>query len=137
MSLWVHAIGMPAPVGVHLNPNSFFIRISVTRWQDHFQSLAITTMNICRSLIIKIAKVGRKCCQILTNPKNIAKYFLCFAKLAKFRQLWSHWPEFNCVLPQTYLVRLNRSHISYYPKITTLQNRLHQPVNIKWLFSQN
>ena len=90
MSLWVHAIGMPAPVGVHLNPNSFFIRISVTRWQDHFQSLAITTMNICRSLIIKIAKVGRKCCQILTNPKNIAKYFLCFAKLAKFRQLWSH-----------------------------------------------
>ena len=46
-------------------------------WPDGkiiFKYLAFTTMKICPLLIIKIAKVGSKSCQILTNPKNIAKY---------------------------------------------------------------
>ena len=47
-------------------------------WPDGkiiFQFLAFTTMKIWPILTIKIAKVGSKCCQLLTDPKNIAKYF--------------------------------------------------------------
>ena len=35
-------------------------------------------------------KVGSQLCQIPNKPLNIAKYFLIFAKVTKFRQIWSH-----------------------------------------------
>ena len=41
-------------------------------------------MKIWPILIIKFAKVGSKCCQILTNPINIAK-------CVYFCQIWSPW----------------------------------------------
>ena len=37
-------------------------------------------MKIWSIIIIKIAKVGFKCCQIRTNPKNIFNYFIFLQK---------------------------------------------------------
>ena len=43
--------------------------------RSFFQYFAFTAKKIWSILIIKIYKVGLKCCQILTTPKNIAKFF--------------------------------------------------------------
>ena len=40
---------------------------------------------------MKNSQVGSKFCQILNNPLKIAKYFLHSSKVAKYRQIWSHW----------------------------------------------
>ena len=39
---------------------------------------------------IKVAKIGSQFCQILNKPSKFAKDFYFFAKVAKFRQIWSH-----------------------------------------------
>ena len=39
----------------------------------------------------KLAKVGSKLFQILNIPTKITKDFEIFAKVAKCRQIWSHW----------------------------------------------
>ena len=39
---------------------------------------------------IKVAKVGSQFCQILNKPSKIAKDFKNIAKVANFRQIWSH-----------------------------------------------
>ena len=48
-----------------------------------FNIWPFTTVNICPIPILKIAKVGLKCCQILTNRKNCSKILLNF--LPKWR----------------------------------------------------
>ena len=64
---------------------------SVTRWWDHFSIFGLYNHENLANTYTKIAKVGSKSCQILTNSKNIAKYLYIFAKAAKIRRIWSHW----------------------------------------------
>ena len=59
--------------------------------RSFFNIWPFATVNICPIPIIIIAKVGPKCCQILTNrQKNLANN-LIFAKVVKFRPICSHW----------------------------------------------
>ena len=53
--------------------------------------MAIYNSNNLPCLILNICKGGSKFCQILNKHLKIAKEFLNFTKVAKFRQIWSHW----------------------------------------------
>ena len=53
----------------------------------------VATMKFC-PVEKKIDNLGTNVCQILTEPyQKLPKEFYNFAKVAKFRQIWSHWPQ--------------------------------------------
>ena len=70
---------------------TIFQTSSVTRWQDRFSIFGLCNHENLANTFHKISKVGSKCCQILTSPKNVAEYLYHFAKVAKFRQIWSRF----------------------------------------------
>ena len=44
-------------------------------------------------LHVNFTKLGKKFCPNTKRPLKFAKVFQNFAKVAKFRQIWSHWRE--------------------------------------------
>ena len=42
----------------------------------------------------KFVKVGARYSQIVNKPYKIVQNFEDFAKMGKFRQIWSHWDRF-------------------------------------------
>ena len=76
---------------------------------------------------IKISQSSSKFCQILNKPWNILlEMFYNFAKLAKFRQIWSHWR-------QRRRRRRRMIHHFYVPAIDWFISSLHQCDQI-WRF---
>ena len=67
-----------------------------------FQYLAMNNNDNLPNIIGNLPKPGMKFCQILNRPVKIAEVFSNFAKVAKFRQIWSH-----CSLRTVYLPRCN------------------------------
>ena len=64
---------------------------SVTRWLDNITSFGHLHQGTFSQRHTKLAKVGSKLFQILNIPTKITKDFEIFAKVAKCRQIWSHW----------------------------------------------
>ena len=76
-------------------------------------------------LSIKNRQVIYQLCQILTKPSNMAKCFLNVAKLAKFRQIWSHWSH-RCAPITTYYALQPTSTYQIAPPLTSFQNVLQR-----------
>ena len=66
---------------------------SVTRWLHYFSKFGHLHQRKFAQWHTKFAKVGPKICQIVNKPSKIAQDFKVFAKVAKFRQIWSHCPQ--------------------------------------------
>ena len=65
---------------------------SVTRWVDNFPTFGHLHPRILPpEWHTKFAKVGQKFCPIVNKPSKIAQDFEDFAKMAKFRQILTHY----------------------------------------------
>ena len=58
-----------------------------------FQDLAIYTNENLPKRIQIVPKWFHNFTKYQTNLYNFAEEFLIFAQVAKFRQIWSHWPQ--------------------------------------------
>ena len=92
--IWVLHQFHPESLSLRTEPNLFFITSPWrARWPDapmFFQYLAIYNDEFLPKSIQKIPKWVHNFTKYQINLWNVAKYFLIFAKLAKFRQIWSH-----------------------------------------------
>ena len=64
---------------------------TVTRWLDYFSTFGNLHEHKYAQCHAKLAKVVPKFCQIVNDSPSIAQDFKDFAKVAKFRQIWSHY----------------------------------------------
>ena len=64
---------------------------SVTRWLDYISTFGHLNQRKFAQWYTNFAKVGPKFCQIIYKASKIAQDFEDIAKVAKFRQIWSHW----------------------------------------------
>ena len=63
---------------------------SVTRWLSYFSHLASCNTENLPSYIQNYPKAVSKFCLILKHPNNWLAFWIYFAKVAKFRPIWSH-----------------------------------------------
>ena len=63
---------------------------SVTRWLSYFSHLASCNTENWPSYIQNYPKAVSKFCLILKHPNNWLAFWIYFAKVAKFRPIWSH-----------------------------------------------
>ena len=63
---------------------------SVTRWQDYFSTFGHLHARKLVQCHTKFAKVVPKFCQIANTHPKITQDCKNSAKVAKFRQIWSH-----------------------------------------------
>ena len=54
---------------------------------------------------MKFAKTGSKFPQIPNNPSKYCPRLLIYAKVAKFRQIWSHWLDSVLAFGDLYIVQ--------------------------------
>ena len=60
-------------------------------WWCHFSTFGHLNERKFAQWQTKLAKAGPKFCQIVNKSPKIAQDFKDFAKVAKFRHIWSHW----------------------------------------------
>ena len=88
--------------GIHVHSRN----CSVTRWQNCFSIFGRLQQLKCAQQHTKFGKTGSKFSPILNNLQNIAQNFLIFAKVAKFRQIWSHCTQLTWFLAGLILKRI-------------------------------
>ena len=67
----------------------------MTRWLDYFQHLAIYINENLPNGMQNLPKSVQNFPNYEINPQKFAQDFEDFAKMAKFREIWSQWSQAN------------------------------------------